>query len=42
MERGNQSIMGMLWSMIKAMSMPRWFWGEAEKMVVFILNRSPT
>jgi hypothetical protein len=42
MERRNQSVMGMACSMMKAMSMPSWFWGEAVLMTVFILNRSPT
>jgi hypothetical protein len=28
--------------MMKAMSMPSWFWGEAVLTAVFILNRSPT
>jgi hypothetical protein len=34
--------MGMARSMMKAMSMPSWFWGEAMLTAVFILNRSPT
>jgi hypothetical protein len=42
MERRNQSVMGMARSMMKAMSMPSWFWGEAVLTTVFILNRSPT
>jgi hypothetical protein len=42
MERRNQSVMGMTHSMLKAMSMPSWFWGEAMLTIVFILNRSPT
>jgi hypothetical protein len=29
-------------SMLKAMSMLSWFWGEAVITAVFILNRSPT
>jgi transposase InsO family protein len=41
-ERRNQSVMGMARSMMKAMSMLSWFWGEAVLMAVFILNRSPT
>ncbi|WVZ61596.1 hypothetical protein U9M48_011448 [Paspalum notatum var. saurae] len=41
-ERRNQMVMGMARSMMKAMSMPGWFWGEAVTMAVFILNRSPT
>jgi hypothetical protein len=42
MERRNQSVMGMARSMMKAMSMPSWFSGEAVLTTVFILNRSPT
>jgi transposase InsO family protein len=41
-ERRNQSVMRMARSMMKAMSMPSWFWGEAVLTAVFILNRSPT
>jgi transposase InsO family protein len=41
-ERRNQSVMGMARNMMKAMSMPSWFWGEAVLTAVFILNRSPT
>jgi hypothetical protein len=41
-ERRIQSIMGMVQSMLKAMSMLSWFWGEAVNMAVFILNQSPT
>jgi hypothetical protein len=41
-ERRNQSILGMARSMLKAMSMSGWLWGEAVATVVFILNRSPT
>jgi transposase InsO family protein len=41
-ERKNQSVKGMTHSMMKAMSMPSWFWGEAVLTAVFILNRSPT
>jgi hypothetical protein len=29
-------------SMLKAMDLPGWFWGEAVTMAVYILNRSPT
>jgi hypothetical protein len=39
-ERRNQSVLGMACSMLKAMSMPNCFWGEAVITVVFILNRS--
>jgi transposase InsO family protein/ribosomal protein L15 len=41
-ERRNQSVLGMARSMLKAMSMPSYFWGEAVITAVFILNRSPT
>ena len=41
-ERRNQTVMGMARSMMKAMSMPGWFWGEAASTAVFILNRSAT
>jgi hypothetical protein len=41
-ERRNQSVMGMSRSMLKAMSVPGWLWGEAVATAVFILNRSPT
>ncbi|WVZ87319.1 hypothetical protein U9M48_033974 [Paspalum notatum var. saurae] len=41
-ERHNQTVMGMARSMMKAMSMPGWFWGEVVTTAVFILNRSPT
>jgi hypothetical protein len=41
-ERRNQTIMGMARSMLKAMSMLGWFWGEAVATAVYILNRSPT
>jgi transposase InsO family protein len=41
-ERRNQTVMGIARSMMKAMTMPGWFWGEAVTTAVFILNRSPT
>ncbi|WVZ90938.1 hypothetical protein U9M48_037188 [Paspalum notatum var. saurae] len=41
-ERHNQTVMGMARSMMKAMSVPGWFWGEAVTTTVFILNWSPT
>ena len=41
-ERRNQTVLGMVRSMLKAMRMPGWFWGEAVLTAVFILNRSPT
>ncbi|WVZ92527.1 hypothetical protein U9M48_038582 [Paspalum notatum var. saurae] len=41
-EQRNQVMMGMVRSMMKAMSMPGWFWGKAVTTVVLILDRSPT
>jgi hypothetical protein len=41
-ERRNQTVMGMARSMLKAMKMPGWFWGEAVVTAVYVLNRSPT
>ncbi|WVZ61109.1 hypothetical protein U9M48_011031 [Paspalum notatum var. saurae] len=41
-ERRNQTIMGMARSMMKAMALPGWFWGEAVTTAVFILNRAST
>jgi transposase InsO family protein len=41
-ERRNQTVMGAARSMMKAMSMLGWFWGQAVNTVVFILNRAPT
>lgn len=41
-ERRNQTIMGMARSMLKAMNLPSWLWGEAVATAVYILNRSPT
>jgi transposase InsO family protein len=41
-ERRNQTIVGMARSMLKAMSVPAKFWGEAVTTAVFILNRSYT
>ena len=41
-ERRNQTVLGMVRSMLKAMRMPGWFWGEAVLTAIFILNRSPT
>jgi hypothetical protein len=35
-------MLGMSRSMLKVMSMPNWFLGEAMITAVFILNRSPT
>jgi hypothetical protein len=41
-ERRNQMVTGMACSMLKAMKMPGWFWGEAVVTTVYVLNRSPT
>ena len=41
-ERRNQTVMGVARSMMKAMSLPGWFQGEAVNTVVFILNCAPT
>jgi hypothetical protein len=41
-ERRNQTVMGMARSMMKAKSLPGWFWGEAVNTAVFLLNRAPT
>jgi transposase InsO family protein len=37
-ERRNQTMIGMARSMMKAMGIPNWWWGEAVLMAVFILN----
>jgi transposase InsO family protein len=41
-ERRNRTVMGAARSMMKAMSMPGWFWGEAVNTAVFIPNSAPT
>jgi 2,3-bisphosphoglycerate-independent phosphoglycerate mutase len=41
-ERQNQSVVEMARSMMKSMSVPAEFWGEAVKTAVHVLNRSPT
>jgi transposase InsO family protein len=41
-ERRNQTVMSMAHSMLKAMAILDWFWGEAMATVVYILNRSLT
>ena len=38
----NQTVVGMVRSMMKAKSMPARFWGEAVTTAVFILNRALT
>uniref|UniRef100_A0A0A8ZV83 Integrase catalytic domain-containing protein n=1 Tax=Arundo donax TaxID=35708 RepID=A0A0A8ZV83_ARUDO len=41
-ERQNQTVVGMAWSMLKAKGMLAAFWGEAVSTEVFIMNCSPT
>jgi hypothetical protein len=41
-ERRNQTVVGARRSMLKAMSVPAEFWGEAAMTAVFVLNRSLT
>ena len=41
-ERRNQTVMEMARSLLKSMSVPATFWGEAVKTAVHILNRAPT
>ena len=41
-ERRNQSVVEMARCMLKAMSVPARFWGEAVLTVVYVLNKSPT
>jgi hypothetical protein len=41
-EKRNQIVLGMARSLMKAMGVPNWLWGEAVLTTVFILNRSPT
>jgi hypothetical protein len=41
-ERRNQIVVAMAWSMMKAKNLPRYFWGEAVVTAVYLLNRSPT
>jgi transposase InsO family protein len=41
-ERRNRTIMEMARSLLKSMSVPRRFWGEAVKHLVYLLNRLPT
>jgi transposase InsO family protein len=37
-ERRNQTVMGMAHSMLKALKMSEWFWGEAVVTTVYVLN----
>uniref|UniRef100_A0ACD5ZTS1 Uncharacterized protein n=1 Tax=Avena sativa TaxID=4498 RepID=A0ACD5ZTS1_AVESA len=41
-ERRNQTVVEMARCMLKGMSMPATFWGEAVKCAVYVLNRAPT
>jgi hypothetical protein len=41
-ERRNQTLVGAARSMLKAKSLPGWFWGEAIMTVVYVLNRTMT
>jgi hypothetical protein len=41
-ERRNQMVMNTVRSILRARSMPGFFWGEAVHTVVYLLNRSPT
>ena len=41
-ERLNWTVVEMARCMLKSMSMPATFWGEAVKCAVYILNRAPT
>ena len=41
-ERRNQTVIGMVRSMLKCKNLPMYFWAEAVKTAVYILNRSPT
>jgi len=41
-ERRNQTVVEMARCMMKSMSVPSWFWGEAVATAVYIWNRSPT
>jgi hypothetical protein len=41
-ERRNQNVLAMAWSMMKAKAVPAWLWGEAVMTAVFLLNRAPT
>jgi hypothetical protein len=41
-ERRNQSVVEMARCLLKTMSVPSVFWGEAVRTAVYLLNRSPT
>jgi transposase InsO family protein len=40
-ERRNAMVIGATWSMMKAKSLPGWFWGEAVITAVYLLNQVP-
>lgn len=41
-ERRNRTVVAMARSILKGMNMPLWFWGEAVRHSVYLLNRLPT
>ncbi|KAD3067463.1 hypothetical protein E3N88_35343 [Mikania micrantha] len=41
-ERKNQTVLGATRSMMKAMNLPQWLWGETVRHVIYLLNRTPT
>ncbi|KAD0657028.1 hypothetical protein E3N88_43918 [Mikania micrantha] len=41
-ERRNQTILGTTRSILKAMKLPQWMWGEGARHAIYILNRTPT
>ncbi|KAD4179568.1 hypothetical protein E3N88_28159 [Mikania micrantha] len=41
-ERKNQTVLGATRSMMKAMNLPQWLWGETVRHAVYLLNRTPT
>jgi transposase InsO family protein len=41
-ERWNGTVVATTMSMLKAKKLPGWFWGEAVKIAVYVLNRCPT
>lgn len=41
-ERRNRTVMGMARSLLKGKEMPSYFWGEAVRHAVYVLNRLPT
>jgi transposase InsO family protein len=40
-EHRNQTMVGMARSLLKVKGLPRWLWGEAVAIAVYLLNRSP-